>query len=395
MKTRKKGFAPEKGSSGMLGKRKRQIVWGVLLVLLWMLLRESGSVHAYFTAVDNVSCAFEMDLIPPQLTVITPAGLSADDPTYAVSPLYDVTGLVSDDKAMRQVTVNGSPATMDEGGAWIREITLTDGQTQKVEVTAVDQAGNEVTEIRYVRYDSSILFEDFIVTRWNRAKVGYTSDTTELVIPETFYDEETSTWYHVVEIGFRSGDTTNTTYAAFSNCTNLVRVVIPGSVKRILRYAFYGATGITEVQLGYGVEYIDMSVFYKCQSLKTVVLPESITTLGGAAFAYASALENVVLPSQLTEIYSNLFCCCYQLSGQMVIPDGVTAIGEGAFMSTDITSVVLPASVTSVAKNAFRSCDQLTHVYYQGTQEQWGQISMGSYNTALTGAQIIYEYAAD
>ena len=57
----------------------------------------------------------------------------------------------------------------------------------------------------------------------------------------------------------------------------------------------------------------------------------------------------------------------------------------------DITSVTIPASVTLIQHFAFRDCGNLTAVYYEGTLEQWCNISFGeSYSNPLTCAHHLY-----
>ena len=43
-----------------------------------------------------------------------------------------------------------------------------------------------------------------------------------------------------------------------------------------------------------------------------------------------------------------------------------------------------------IGDRAFYSCDSLTSVYYKGTAEEWSNISIASYNTALTNATRYY-----
>jgi hypothetical protein len=54
--------------------------------------------------------------------------------------------------------------------------------------------------------------------------------------------------------------------------------------------------------------------------------------------------------------------------------------------------VTIGNSVTSIGGSAFYGCNNLTTVNYKGTQEQWGQISIGSDNDYLTDATINYNY---
>ena len=55
-----------------------------------------------------------------------------------------------------------------------------------------------------------------------------------------------------------------------------------------------------------------------------------------------------------------------------------------------VTSVVIPDSATSIDDDAFGKCSSLTSVYYKGTAEDWGKISIYSNNTALTNATRYY-----
>ena len=332
------------------------------------------------------------DHTDPTLTVITPQGRTRENPTYSVSSTYLVTGNVSDNDKILQVTVNGISAQRQDSGSWWCAITLEDGVTQTVEVAAVDQAGNVIIEYRYVCYDSTKRFEEFTVTVGNRHKIGYITGMTELEIPETFYDAETDTWYHVVAIGFESGESASVDRAAFAREISLTRVLIPGSVRQIQRYSFYDAVGLQALAMGYGIREIDLAVFHGCNGLAHVSLPDSITELGSGAFMMSESLTTINLPKGLTVLYPDVFSCCYRLTGQIVIPEGVQEIGSNAFLDTEITNLVIPTSVKSIREHAFRYCDRLTDIYYEGKQEQWAKIAIGSNNEALFSAQIHCQY---
>jgi hypothetical protein len=80
-----------------------------------------------------------------------------------------------------------------------------------------------------------------------------------------------------------------------------------------------------------------------------------------------------------------------------VIGDSVTSIGSLAFFGCDsLESVVIPDSVTSIGYEAFSWCTSLRDVYYTGTEEEWGQISIGSYgNSCLTSATKHFGYVPE
>lgn len=72
----------------------------------------------------------------------------------------------------------------------------------------------------------------------------------------------------------------------------------------------------------------------------------------------------------------------------VVIPDGVTTILEGVFSGrSDLASISIPGSMKLIDLNAFDNCPNLTHVYYDGTKEQWETITIAMYNDNLVNAE--------
>jgi hypothetical protein len=120
-------------------------------------------------------------------------------------------------------------------------------------------------------------------------------------------------------------------------------------------------------------------------------MSDNVTSIGEGAFMFCSSLTDIVLSDGLTNISDAEFF----LSGLMsiTIPDGVISIGNSAFAGcSDLTSVTIPTSVTSIDDSAFDDCGSLQDVYYAGSEEDWEQISIGSYNTDLTDAAIYYNH---
>ncbi len=78
--------------------------------------------------------------------------------------------------------------------------------------------------------------------------------------------------------------TTEIIEMAFEDCTTLVSIEIPGSVKVINYGAFFGCTGLTSVVIPEGVENIWECAFKGCTSLASVSLPESLKKVSFDAF---------------------------------------------------------------------------------------------------------------
>ena len=227
---------------------------------------------------------------------------------------------------------------------------------------------------------------------------------------------------------------------AFSNCTNLTSITIPDSVINIRQYAFSGCAGLTSVTISDSVKTMGSAVFLHCNvteliiadgsktvtptmvqcksNLEKVVIPNSVTTIDNAAFLDCTGLTSVTIPNSVKTIGTTAFNGCTGLTN-VTIPGGVTYIGSQAFADctgltsvtipigitsirdytfdgcTGLTSVTIPDSVTSIGREAFDNCTSLTSVTYCGTEEQWNQISICSYNTALTNAIRSYHNYVD
>ena len=206
---------------------------------------------------------------------------------------------------------------------------------------------------------------------------GYLGD---IVIPKSF--EYVGTTYSVTAIG----------NSAFYNCSDLISVIIPGSVISIGRYAFYGCNSLTSATipvsvtaigehafdntglpkeqsdglvyldswlLGYkgekptgeitivdGTKGIADFTFQHCTGLTSVTIPNSVTIMGSAAFYGCRSLTSVSIPDGVTSIRDNVFISCDGLIS-VTIPNSVTSIGVGAFANClSLSSITIPNSIT-------------------------------------------------
>ena len=179
---------------------------------------------------------------------------------------------------------------------------------------------------------------------------------------------------------------------AFSGCGNLTSIEIPNSVTSIGEGAFYGCTSLTSIVVDKdnkvydsrencnaiietasktlirgchntvipnSVTKIGKSAFYGCTSLASVVIPNSVTTIENYAFAWCENLASIEIPNSVTEIGSAAFYGCTSLTS-IEIPNSVTEIGSAAFEGcSSLTSIVIPNSVTEIGWYAFLSCSKL------------------------------------
>ncbi len=221
--------------------------------------------------------------------------------------------------------------------------------------------------------------------------------------------------------------------SAFYNCANVLSVEVPGTVKSIGAYAFYGckAIGLTVeftedtgevdengspitqvvpvtgyIKLSEGIESIGDRAFQGCNSLTTITIPNSVTSIGKRVFHKCAALKDVTLGSGITEIGEYLFYKCesletvtvsdslvgignYAFRGCIALKDfdfkNVSTIGRYAFYGcASLQNIVLPNTVTSIGDYAFRGCTSATAIVLPNSINSIGKhVFYGLKNTSI------------
>ena len=199
--------------------------------------------------------------------------------------------------------------------------------------------------------------------------------------------------------------------SSFYKCTNVLSVDIPGTVKSIGAFAFYGCSAIgmtiefeedtgkldengspiTEtvpvtgyVKLGEGIESIGDRAFQGCQSLTQITIPNSVNSLGIRLFYKCAALKSVTLGSGISEICEYMFYKCEQLE-TVITSDSLESISNYAFRGCSalknfdfkkvvsigryafygcsaLQSITLPETIASIGDYAFRGCTSATAI---------------------------------
>ena len=132
------------------------------------------------------------------------------------------------------------------------------------------------------------------------------------------------------------------------------------NVKAIGSYAFSQCSDLVKVVIGSNVEKIGFRAFQSCTSLKDINWSNNIRSYDSEAFYGCTSLTGVELSSSLESMGNNVFTGCINLT-TAVINEGCAVIGENAFNGCGkLSTVNIPNSVTIMGGSAFYRCKALT-----------------------------------
>ena len=206
----------------------------------------------------------------------------------------------------------------------------------------------------------------------------------------------------------------------FSHCPALSNITLSEDIKTIGKGLFFDCPSITNLDFLSNITTIYQRAFERCTGLTSINIPSSVIDLRDSdanfqnPFAGCSNVETIAVDAANPNYYSDGHCIInrsskFLVSGckNSVIPDGIVTIGDNAFDGMGITTVTLPStvtrlemysfrnctnlasitipkSVTNIGYAAFEGCTGLTTAVYEGTEEEWANVTINSGNTALT-----------
>lgn len=162
-------------------------------------------------------------------------------------------------------------------------------------------------------------------------------------------------------------------YKAFYKDKSLLNFTFPAGVKSIGELAF-ARSGLTAVQIPYGVETIKNGAFYHCDDLGSVSIPSSVTEIEADAFTYTKWLNNWYSGSNVNEflvVGDGILLAYKGSSSQVTIPSNVKRIAPGVFKGhSEISQVTIPDSVKVIGEEAFSGCSGLVNISGGGSISQ-------------------------
>ena len=207
---------------------------------------------------------------------------------------------------------------------------------------------------------------------------------------------------------------------AFSGCSKLKSVTVPGSVESIGEGAFAGC-GLTSVVIGEGVRSIGKEAFQGNRALANVTVPNSVKEIGAYAFfgyidygvglyqtpyienlpaedgvkyvgkvAYTFTGGSDIIIKEGTTGVADCFLINHNPYGQshpsewgatLTLPSTLRIIGEQAFKGIPASSLTLPENVEKIGTDAFANCTKLRRATIPASVKYIGEGAF--YNTGL------------
>ncbi len=196
---------------------------------------------------------------------------------------------------------------------------------------------------------------------------------TTVVLPDTISRIEKNAFYGcaaLTEIDIPDG-TKYIGNAAFRGCSSLKEITVPDSVTKIENDAFYGCSALEKAVIGSGIKtaldstneafaetenVTGLRIFGYCSALKDLTIPALNETLGSICFYNTcnSAIETIKLTGDATAIPDNS-CYNFKKLKSVTIPDTVEVIGNNAFAyCSALEEVNMPSKLATIGDYAFR-----------------------------------------
>lgn len=142
---------------------------------------------------------------------------------------------------------------------------------------------------------------------------------------------------------------------------SLTNFVVPATVEKIERQAFYGCKELSVVDFSQAtnLKVIEANAFADT-GIKEIVLPASLTKIGREVFADCRNLTSVTFTdSNIKVLPAETFLDCVNLT-TVQLPSSLRAIGAQAFKETKISNLELPRKLFRIDDSAFCNMRYLT-----------------------------------
>ena len=139
---------------------------------------------------------------------------------------------------------------------------------------------------------------------------------------------------------------------AFKNAS-FSELVLPSSLKVILKNAFDGCTNLKHIDLPEELKYLGQYCFCK-SGLESVYIPNSIEVVSDGCFNGCKDLYMIALGNRTKVLGYGAFSGCLKLN-KISLPETVNTIEPNCFNDTAVKTLIVPSSVSKISHEIFGS----------------------------------------
>lgn len=171
--------------------------------------------------------------------------------------------------------------------------------------------------------------------------------------------------------------------SAFKNCTGLETLNFPAGLQ-IIQVRAFESVGLPGQDLVLPEGLIAVYDYAFTQAgMDSVQFPNSVRILGQSVFRDCPHLMGLTFPASVS-VVPQYFCSNCPEFSMLSFPEGVTTIGARAFWKcAALDWVQFPATLQTIEDYAFYQVGTVDMIEYAATEEEWAQVHIGSYNSAI------------
>lgn len=169
---------------------------------------------------------------------------------------------------------------------------------------------------------------------------------------------------------------------AFMN-TTISEVILPKSIRAILKNAFKGCKNLKHIDLPETLEYLGDSCF-QSTGITEFSCPNSLRIIPMNCFWQCAELKRVGLGNQIEKLELGAFQDCSNLE-KISLPESLQEVGSSCFGGTKITTMIFPSSIKGVSSKIFGSSytNEITCVFLGKDTNLTDKFYVTFYNVSL------------
>lgn len=164
---------------------------------------------------------------------------------------------------------------------------------------------------------------------------------------------------------------------AFESCSSLKNIKLSKSLELIGRYAFSGCTHLSNINLSKKLKSIGISAFNSCINMKNILLEGTINDWLNVSLENKNSNPLCITKGNVYTYDEELND--YIKQTHIEFPKGIETIPSYNIACFDsVETIYIPNTVKSISGGVFSNYSYLKEVYYDGSIEEWNEISFSS-----------------